>query len=362
MKLLQVLFILIGSVSLTTCIVLHYYPGIGKIPAGSRYTEYASRTPFFKDGVFFNEQADYALMNSIRQYPSSRRRPQSAIPVSRPLLQDHNGIGQLHVTWLGHSSSLIQMSGTNILIDPVLSLYASPFPFMGVKRFSDIPIQAEELPAIDILVLSHDHYDHLDYPTIRKIDHKVGCYAVPIGVESYLRGWGIAEKRIITFSWNETKEINGISLACTPSQHFSCRNPFRRNASSWCGFMVKDQHHCVYYTGDGGYGPHFGRLHEQIGDVDLMLCECGQYDPAWAQSHMFPEESVQAAEDLHARYVLPVHWGAFCICNHAWDDSIIRFMDASQHASFRTVTPMIGHTFSYDDITQETSQWWKDLN
>lgn len=231
--------------------------------------------------------------------------------------------------------------------------------FVGPKRFSELPLTAEELPKIDVLFISHDHYDHLDYRTIRAISEKTGLFIVPLGVDAILRGWGVDADRIRTLDWWESTEIDGITCTLTPSQHFTGRNPLKGNSTLWGGLYLDNGLHRVYYTGDGGYNPVFKEIRERLGAPELMLAECGQYDPAWAKIHMFPEETVQAGIDVGAERMIPIHWGSFCICNHAWDDSIRRVTAAAEASGLPLSTPRIGETVSLSDMPSRTETWWE---
>lgn len=339
---------------------LYLYPGIGHTPTKADMARYGAVTDRVIDGVFTNLRDIHT--NMLEQTaPSDRRKPTDAIPVEKIASVENAESGQLNVYWLGHSSSLVQLGDKNILIDPVLTEFASPVGFAGVKRFSDIAISPEELPTIDILLLSHDHYDHLDYRTIMKIKDSVGMFVVPLGVETYLSGWGIPGEKITVMSWWDEVLIDGVAVTATPCQHFSGRNPIKRNTSWWCGYVFSDAHHTLYYSGDGGYSDGFKEIGKTF-DIDLALMECGQYDRAWRNSHMFPEETGRAAKEVGAKWMIPVHYGAFCLCNHAWDDSIKRIMAVKDELSLHIATPIIGQKLVYDAIDTYNEAWWEGLN
>lgn len=339
---------------------LYLYPGVGRTPTKADMARYAAVTDRVIDGVFTNIRE---IQNNMRdQYaPSDRRKPTDVIPVEKIETVEKANPSDLNVYWLGHSSLLVQLGDKNILIDPVLTDFASPVGFVGVKRFSDIPIMPEKLPNIDMLLLSHDHYDHLDYQTVMEIKDRVGMFVVPLGVETYLLGWGIPKEKITVMSWWDEAAIDDISVTATPCQHFSGRNPLKSNTSWWCGYVFSDANHTVYYTGDGGYTDEFKEIGQKF-DIDLALVECGQYDPAWRSSHMYPEESAQAAKDVGAKWIIPVHFGAFCICNHAWDDSIIRIMNVKDEMDLNIATPIIGQKVVYDEIDTYNNAWWETIN
>lgn len=354
---LAILLIALAAVLLVLAF-LFVYPSVGSTPDKRERERLNQRSDHFSDGQFRNEHS--VAMMDAEPYPSSdRRRPRRLLDAETPSLLIAPREEDLSFTWLGHSSFLLQLGKITILVDPVLSGRASPVGFAGPKRFSRLPLTAEELPEIDVLFLSHDHYDHLDYQTIWAIRDKVGAFVVPLGLDTVLTGWGVDAGKIRSLEWWESTEINGVTFTLTPSQHFTGRNPLRRNITLWGGVYMDNGAHRVYYTGDGGYYDVFRRVRERLGSPELMLAECGQYDTAWARIHMFPEETVQAGLDAGAQWVVPVHWGSFCICNHAWDDSIRRVVSAAEAAGLPLATPRIGQTVELADIASCTEHWWE---
>lgn len=231
----------------------------------------------------------------------------------------------LFFSWLGHSSVFLNIDGKNILIDPVFSKRPSPLPFIGPKRFPGHVITPKELPEIDLVIITHNHYDHLDKATILSLDKQVKHYVAPTGVGGNLHSFGIARERISELGWYEEATLNGLTVICTPSQHNSIRSPFDANRTLWGSFLIKSQHFTVYDTGDGGFSTHFGEIRERYGAPDLAIMECGQYGESWHSSHMFPEESVEASRILGAKLSIPVHWGAYVLSDHPWDDPPKRF-------------------------------------
>lgn len=354
------IFVILSSVMIGL-LFLKFYPSVGNTPGKNEEGQFENKTSLFHDGQFHNEQ-EFSLMSG-KGYPiSSRRKPKEIITAETPKLLTDAKEESLTFTWLGHSSFLLQLSKKNILVDPVLSERSSPVSFVGPKRFSEIPLTVEQMPEIDVLFISHDHYDHMDYNTIRNLKNKVKKFVVPAGIDSILRGWDVEDDKISTLYWWEDVEIEGIRYTLTPSQHFSGRNPLKRNVTYWGGLYITNDFHRIYYTGDGGYCNVFKEVKEKLGSPDLMISECGQYDPSWASVHMFPEEAVQAALDTDAAWMIPVHWGAFCICNHAWDDSIIRVTESAKENNIKLATPRIGETIDYDNIYSFNDEWWIGQN
>ena len=359
-KILLVLFVILVVVIIGGLLFLLFYPGVGKLPGREQRELFAQKTPLFSDGKFHNEN-DFELLTGKWDKKSSRRTPDDEIPVIRRDHIERAGEGELRVTWLGHSSSLIQMGAVNILMDPVLTTYSSPVSFVGSKRFSEVALKPEDVPEIDVLFLSHDHYDHMDYQTLKVIRDRVKEVVVPLGVDTILLGWGFEEEHVHALAWWESVTLNGITFTLTPGQHYSGRNPLRNYATLWGGVHFAYANHSVYYTGDTGYYDVFERVHEKFGEIDLMLVEDGQYDKGWSQCHMFPEESAQAIAQIAPKQALPVHWGAFCLGNHSWDDPIIRLTKEAERLGLPLTTPKIGETVEFDDLSNHREHWWEGI-
>ncbi len=338
---------------------VEFYPGVGKTPDEAMQKSFADRTELFYEGEFHNENP-FVMGIGATDPHSERNLPEKELPVDKLTDIQRAGQGQLKVAWLGHSSSFVQMGDKNILIDPVLTEYASPVSFFGVKRFSGIPLGCEDVPDTDVVFISHDHYDHLDYQTIAQIDGKVKNYVVPLGVDSYLIGWGVDPDKIHTLGWWEETELDGIRFTLTPGQHYTGRNPLKRNITLWGGVYMQDDSHSVYYTGDSGYYDVFERVCKKLGGPDLMLVEDGQYDHGWPTCHMMPEQSARAVRDAGAKWAIPVHWGAFSLCNHAWDDSVIRITAEAKEKEIQIATPRIGQLVDYDRISEYQERWWEE--
>lgn len=360
-RVLIVLLIIVVIIIIAALLFLNFYPGVGKTPDKEMQKKFAEKTDLFYDKQFHNEN-EFEVMTGKSGKTSSRVRPTGDIPV---VINDNIPDGEaskLSVTWYGHSSVLVQLGEKNVLIDPVLSERTSPVSFAGPERFSDIALKPENVPEIDVLFISHDHYDHLDYPTIKAIDDRVKHYIVPLGIDSYLKGWGIDESKIHSLYWWESIELEGVTYTLTPSQHYTGRNPLKANITLWGGIHFKDSSHSVYYTGDGGYYDVFKRVYENLGEIDLIMADSGQYDKAWAMTHMNPNEAVQAAKDAHAKWLIPVHWGAFVLANHAWDEPPEMAVEAAESIGVNIATPKIGERVDYDNIESFTEHWWEDID
>ena len=339
---------------------LRIKPGssVGRVPRGDERERYDSTSGHFSHLRFHNEN-EVLTMTGSPSRSSARKKPRTTLPAQTPSLPSGLPGNPPSFTWFGHSSFLLRLGGRNILVDPVFSARVSPVDFAGPGRFSELPLPADALPAVDVLFLSHDHYDHLDYRTVLAVRDRVAAFVVPLGVDAILRGWGVEERKLHALDWWESAEIGGVRCTLTPSQHFSGRNPLRRNRTLWGGLWADDGTHRVYYTGDGGYSGVFREIRERLGAPELMIAECGQYDTAWAKMHMFPEETVRAGLDVQAGLLIPVHWGSFCICNHAWDDSVRRVTAAAQEAGLPLATPRIGQTTAFSALPACTERWWE---
>ena len=353
---LIILFVAVAAVWL----FLNFYPTVGKTPNKAAQEFFAQRTDRFYDGQFHNEN-DYSVMTGTPQETSDRAYPKETIPAVKTTDIQRGEKGSLKVIWYGHSTALVQLGDKNVFIDPVLSERGSPVSFAGPKRFSEMALTKEDVPEIDVVFISHDHYDHLDYKTIKGIDSKVRHYILPLGVDSYLKGWGIDESKLHPLYWWESIELDGVTYTLVPSQHYTGRNPLKQGITLWGGVHFTDGDHSVYYTGDSGYYDVFSRVYDNFGEVDLMLADSGQYDEGWATTHMNPAESVQAAKDAHAKWLIPVHWGAFVLSNHAWDDPPRIAVETAEQLGVNIATPRIGEAVDYDEIELYTEHWWEEI-
>ncbi len=330
---------------------------------------YAERAANFDGKKFHNEQ-DFATLSMEKNplpdpktFSKNKPRPDFEFPVKQPDFlsspSDRALLEELNITWFGHSSLLLQMHGMNILFDPVFSEMISPVSFAGSRRFSHPPVTVEQLPEIDLLILTHDHYDHLDYNVIKDIDGKVERYIVPLGVENHLERWGVKANKITNMAWWEEISVNGLTIASTPGQHFSGRHLTDNMMTLWCSYVLKDEFHQVFESGDSGFNSHFERIHEKYGDFDYVFIECGQYDMQWPKVHMFPEQSVQAAKILGAKLVQPMHWGAIILSRHGWDDPVERFLLAAENEGLTVLTPYIGQTVHPERPAFYQERWWR---
>ncbi len=262
------------------------------------------------------------------------------------------------IVWFGHSSYLIKINGKHILVDPVFCGHASPFSFT-TKSFAGTDIYTvEDLPEIDVLLISHDHYDHLDYKTVQQLIAKTKMVCTSLGVASHLQYWGFNKNKIIEFDWwNEHVLFDDLKLTAVPARHFSGRGLIR-NKSLWSAFVLQTNDYNLFLGADSGYGDHFKLIHEKFPSFDIAILECGQYNLAWHNIHMLPEETVQAAIDLQAKVLLPVHWGKFALSLHTWDEPIERVSAKANELNVKLTTPMIGEPVIIDE-RYPNSKWWE---
>ena len=358
-KVLLIVVIIIVLILIIGLLLLEFYPSVGDTPNKEKQKEYEEKTNLYYEKQFHNE-LDFEVITGEASPTSDRTVPENKLPAEKLESIERAKSGEMKITWLGHSSSLLQMGDNNILIDPVMSDRASPVVFAGPERFAEYALDTDSVPEIDVLFISHDHYDHLDYDTIKAIDRKVSNYVVPLGVDVILKGWGIDESKLHPLYWWESIELDGVSYTVTPAEHYTGRNPLKTNATLWGGLYIKDGTHSFYYTGDTGYYDLFEQVYDKLGAPDLMLADSGQYDKGWATTHMFPEEAVRAAKDVHAKWLIPVHWGAYSLSNHAWDDPPQRAVKEAGDQNVNLATPRIGQIVNYDDIASFTEHWWEE--
>ncbi|RRQ50320.1 hypothetical protein DZC72_07120 [Maribacter algicola] len=330
--------------------------------------EQFSKSEHYENGVFENLGGvtmsmgfnDY--LKGLRGFfgPQPNARPKGAVPVvSVDSMELAKYKGPARMVWFGHSTFLFQADSRNILIDPMLGPVPAPHPFLGGKRFSEeLPISIQELPSIDFVLLSHDHYDHLDYGSILKLKDKVQMFFTPLGVGAHLVEWGVAEDRIKEMDWWDETSFGGFSIKCVPAQHFSGRGLTDRGKTLWSGWVIQKDGANVFFSGDSGYGSHFSKIGDKYGPFDFAMLECGQYNKLWHEIHMMPEETAQAGVDVKAKVIMPIHWGAFKLAMHPWTDPVVRVSDKAKELNLPIVTPKIGEFIYLAEPTSDDEAWW----
>lgn len=260
------------------------------------------------------------------------------------------------LVWLGHSSYLLVLDGKRVLVDPVF-YNASPVSFFGKPYKMSYNYSPADLPEIDVLVITHDHYDHLDYKAVSELKHKVQKVVTSKGVNEHLNLWGFEPEKITSLNWNDKTMVEDLEFTCLPARHFSGRK-FNREETLWSSFALKTSSLNIYVGGDSGYDTHFKEIGKSQGPFDLAILECGQYGKYWPLIHMLPEETLQASKDLNASALLPIHWGKFTLANHPWTEPIERLMTANADLEQNIFTPQIGQVLEFG-LANSTEEWWR---
>ncbi len=335
----------------------------GKAPSG-KHLEKLKQSPNYKKNAFQNLSDTPMMSNDISYWKMMKEfihknkntAPPGLLPSVKTDLSNLNSSDPV-IVWFGHSSYLIRIENKNFLIDPVFSGNAAPLSFM-IKAFPGSNIyKPEDMPVIDYLILTHDHYDHLDFKTVRKLRNKVNNIYCSLGVSSHLKYWGFDINKITEMDWWELQQLGqNISITAAPARHFSGRG-IKRGQTFWSSFILKTKDHNLYLGGDSGYDSHFKEIGNKYGPFDIAILEAGQYNTMWPLIHMMPEEAVQAAVDLKAKSLLPVHWGKFTLALHAWDEPIKRILDRAKELNMKVLTPKIGQPLILVDGFQ-TQNWW----
>lgn len=376
MKLKRILkkmrYIITGIILILTLVVVavvNHYPSFGGKPTGDRLIRMRN-SPNNNDGIFNNlnpvnkeygwEFTKKMLKKQLRANP--QRKPTKSLPFIKWNKEEIQNLNDSITTaiWYGHSAFYLKMNGKNILLDPMFGDYPSPIPYTLTKRFNDtLPIDIADLPIIDVILLSHDHYDHLDYGSILELKNKTKQFIVPLGVGAHLEKWGVDNSKITELNWYEDITIDEMTFSCTPAQHFSGRGITDKFRTLWCSWVI-DGKHKIFFSGDSGYSDEFKKIGEKYGPFDVCLMECGQYDELWGDIHMFPKQTVQAHLDLGGNMLIPIHWGGFTLATHNWDDPIIRLSSICKQQNINLSTPIIGEKIVIGK-KQEFSTWWKTL-
>ena len=372
MKILKTL-ILFFSLAFTALLliyllVMRFVPAFGGDLTAEQKQQFKQQENF-QNGKFVNRRAVPEPLNLAKflelGYAFFTTKVVNGKPATAPevITIDKNEMEQYTGTrlfWFGHSTFLVQHQGKNILIDPMFGQVPAPMDFLGDKRFNDsLPLPPHDLPKIDYVVFSHDHYDHLDYQSVLQIKDKVGQFLCPLGLGNHLRLWGVEEDKIIELNWWEEKKSEAFSFACTPAQHFSGRKFSNGQETLWASWVIQAEGLSLYFSGDSGYDTHFKSIGEKYGPFDLALVECGQYNKLWPDVHMFPQETVQAGIDLKAKKIIPIHWGAFKLAMHPWNEPPLVAVKEAKEKGIPIEIPKIGQAIQLDSLATTQSDWYK---
>lgn len=370
---MTLLTILLAIVAIVLFVIAFFKtaPQIGESAIGQRLEEVES-SPQFDNGKFHNSiptvvdfpiskyfKVFYQFATNTRGREPEERIETFAFDADKWAERNED---EIMLTWFGHSSALIKIDGKTILADPVFGERASMFSFMGPKKFDySHYMDVNQLPAVDLVIISHDHYDHLDYPTITQLKDKVKLFYVPLGVASHLESWGVPAENIKTFDWWDASNLNeNIRLTFAPTRHFSGRGLSDKFTTLWGSWVIEGSSQKMYFSGDSGYFPGFKEIGDKFGEFDLALIECGAYNVEyWPDIHMQPEQSVQAALDVKAKIAMPIHWGKFNLAMHGWKDPIHRFNAAAKSNQLHTHTPIVGAVQIIPSEVNNQS-WWED--
>ena len=299
-------------------------------------------------------------VNIVDLLGKQQRVPSGLFPVEVPVVTDSVKAG-IRATWLGHATVYIEMDGKRILTDPMLSDHAFPIKLIAPKRFSRSPLTIGALPPIDIVIISHDHFDHLDMKTVKVLAASGSQFYVGIGIKAHLIEWGISAVQIHEMDWWERLTLDEFTIHCTPARHYSGRTGLT-NATLWASWVISSPNHRIYHSGDSGYGDHFRDIGEKLGPIEMGFIKIGDYgkDLGWRDIHMHPEQSVQAAIDLKANIMFPIHWGTFNLSNHDWYEPIDLAVQYASENQVNLVTPKLGETLTYGEPINNVA-WWKSI-
>lgn len=365
-SILSVILILVGI----TLIFVNTSPQFGGKPTKEQQLQYAT-TDHYEDGKFVN-QIPSEMEVGLKDFPSLIYKQFKSDPDRQPSTKfDVQHIDSMDIelkpdsitrlTWFGHSAFLLEIAGKKILLDPMFGDVPAPHPWLGKSRYSNgLPIEIEKLPKIDAIIMSHDHYDHLDYGSIMKLKEKTEQFYMPLGVGAHFRAWGVEESRIHELDWWQDITLDSLKFTCTPARHFSGRG-FTRANTLWSSWVIQSPDKNIYFSGDSGYGPHFKAIGDKFGSFDFAMMECGQYNEKWEAIHMMPEQTIQAAIDVNAKITQPIHWGAFTLSLHSWTDPIVRASEAAAQRGVTLCTPAIGEPVLIGQ-SYPSSKWWEKIH
>jgi len=361
---------IIGITSFALLLVLGGYlfmqhPMFGKLPEGERL-ERIKKSPHYKDGTFHNQSATPMLVNNKSKARAlwdflfirvKELRPVKNLPSVKTDLKKQ-AVEENLIVWMGHSSLYMQIDSMRIAVDPVL-VSASPVSFIN-KAFAGTSLyQPDDLPDLNYLIITHDHWDHLDYNTMLNLKNRTKKVICPLGVGAHLEYWGFDPDTIIELDWNEDVQLdNHLKITALPARHFSGRG-LSSNHSLWAGYMLQSTLGNLYLSGDTGYDTHFRKIKEQFGTIDFAIMENGQYNEQWKYIHILPEDLVKAIDELQPKQLMTVHNSKFALARHAWYEPMEKIAKAATEKGYNLATPKIGEPVLFRDSTQVFTKWWK---
>jgi L-ascorbate metabolism protein UlaG (beta-lactamase superfamily) len=340
---------------------------LGGSPSGERL-ERIQASPNFNDGKAQNPVPTDISWGATKMWETAKAyrgghktepdEPPPIVKMTRASFAKKPASG-LRVTWLGHSSVLVEINDTVILFDPVFAERASMFSFMGPKRFHPTPVSIDELPPLDAVVISHDHYDHLDYEAVKQLAPKTAAFYVPLGIGAHLEEWEIPAEKIVELDWWEEVEVGQIKLAACPARHFSGRSVFP-NTTLWASWAVVGSDHRVFFSGDTGSMDLFEKVGELYGPFDVTLVKIGAYGRTWPDVHIGPSEAVIVNTMVRGQLMMPIHWGTFNLSYHGWTEPAERVIVAAERSGTRIVIPKVGQMFE-PASPPPVERWWPDV-
>lgn len=357
-------FCLAAILAVVTFFVLQM-PQFGKIPSGQRLAR-IQQSKNYRDGKFQNQtptpdlSEGFSFWDILIAYTKKVEEKEPTKEISSLKIDLKNlPSGTPTLVWFGHSSYLLKLDDKTFLIDPVFSKHASPLSFFGKSYEGTNGYNVEDMPEIDYLVISHDHYDHLDYESITQLKPKVKHVITSLGTGEHLEHWGYSPSIISELDWWEQIQVDTtFKITSTPARHFSGR-AFKRNQALWSSFVFETSTHRIFVGGDSGYDNHFEEIGKRFGGFDLAILECGQYNAMWHEIHTYPEELVMAAKHLKTKVVMPVHWAKFTLALHPWKEPIERMIAEAERQQLPYITPKIGEAIQIDK-PHPTTKWWRE--
>ena len=365
LKKIMITFLIIVAVLVAATFLIINQEKFGKAPSGKRL-ERIQKSPNFKDGSFKNISftpslaEDASMPKVLYRFIFGKQEnvtPKELFHFSKTDLKNLDPSENIYI-WMGHSSYFMQIDGKKILVDPVFSGNASPFTFT-TKAFSGTDLYStDDIPELDYLIISHDHWDHLDYETVKKLNPKVKQVITGIGTGEHLEYWNYDPKKIIELDWGENADLgNGFKVHCETTRHFSGRG-LKRDQAIWASFVFETPKQKIYIGGDSGYDTHFKKIGEKHGSIDLAILENGQYNKDWKYIHFLPGENLKAMKDLNAKRMIPVHNSKFALASHEWKEPLTKMMELNTDHS-RIITPKIGEKVDYLDDAKVYEKWWE---